>query len=236
MESTTPPARPAPDPKKQLSTFFTIFIFVFAMFVLFDTQLRQWLGDLVGVVFEPTVGFNGAMPVVTLFLTGIIMTGLTVVVRHFFTDYVSQAENQKIVGAFNKELRQARVENNKYKIKKLTEQQQKILKKSMDMSTTQMKLMPLTMLIVIPIFAWLDVFMRDLSNIGTDVAPIIVPVIVNLPWAMNVDLLGTTLLPNWVLLYSLISIPFGQILMRALRYFEFKNRLREVEAVEAQAA
>jgi uncharacterized membrane protein (DUF106 family) len=225
MESTTPPARPAPDPKKQLSTFFTIFIFVFAMFVLFDTSLRQWLGDIVGVVFEPTVGLGGEFPVVTLFLTGVIMTALTVVVRHFFTDYVAQAENQKIVGAFNKELRQARVENNKYKIKKLTEQQQKILKKSMDMSTTQMKLMPLTMLIVIPIFAWLDVFMRGLATLG--------PVVVNLPWALNVDLLGMTLLPNWVLLYSLISIPFGQILMRALRYFEFKKRLKEVEAEAA---
>jgi uncharacterized membrane protein (DUF106 family) len=222
MESTTTPVRPPPDPKKQMSTFITIFAFVFAMFVLFDQSLRQWLGDIVGVVFEPTVGFNGAVPVLTLFLTGAIMTGLTVVVRHFFTDYVSQAENQKIVGAFNKELRQARLDNNKYKIKKLTEQQSQILKKSMDMSTGQMKLMPLTMLIVIPIFAWLDVFMRELNAIA--------PVLVNLPWAANVPLLGTTVLPNWVLLYSLISIPFGQILMRALRYVEFKKRLREVEA------
>jgi len=225
MESSTPPARPPPDAKKQMSTFLTIFVFVFAMFVLFDTSLRAWLGNIVGVVFEPTVGLGGSSPVVTLFLTGIIMTALTVVVRHFFTDYVGQAESQKIVGAFNKELRQARVENNKYKIKKLTEQQSKILQKSMEMSTTQMKLMPLTMLIVIPIFAWLDVFMRGLSQIG--------PVLVDLPWAANVNLLNSTILPNWILLYSLISIPFGQILMRALRYFEFKKRLREVEAQPA---
>lgn len=225
MESTNPPVRPPPDTKKQLSTFFTIFAFVFAMFVLFDESLRQWLGDIVGVVLEPLVGFSGTIPVVTLFLTGVIMTALTVVVRHFFTDYVSQAENQKIVGAFNKELRQARLENNKYKVKKLTEQQSKILKKSMDMSTTQMKLMPLTMLIVIPIFAWLDVWMRGFTTIP----------VVDLPWAMAVPLLGptgTTILPNWILMYSLISIPFGQVLMRALRYFEFKKRLNEVEAQE----
>ncbi len=226
MESTTPPARPPPDPKKQMSTFFTIFIFVFAMFVLFDQSLRLWLGSIVGVVFEPTVGLGGSNPVVTLFLTGIIMTTLTIIVRHFFTNYVEQAENQKIVGAFNKELRQARIENNKYKIKKLTEQQSKIMKKSMDMSTTQMKLMPLTMLIVIPIFAWLDVFMNGFNPIP----------VVNLPWAMSVPLLGpqgTTILPNWVLMYSLVSIPFGQILMRALRYFEFRERLKEVEAQAA---
>lgn len=221
MESTTPPLRPAaPDPKKQMSTFLTIFVFVLALFVMFDQSLRTWLGDVLGVVLNPLIGFNGTMPVVTLFLAGIIMSGLTVVVRHFFTDYVDQAENQKIVGAFNKELRNARVENNKYKMKKLTEQQQKIMKKSMDMSTTQMKLMPLTMLIVIPIFAWVAVFIGGLGSAA----------VVNVPWAMNVDLNGSSLLPNWVLLYSLISIPFSQVLMRALRYFEFRKRLREIEA------
>jgi uncharacterized membrane protein (DUF106 family) len=221
MESNAP-ARPAPDPKKQMSQFITIFIFVFAMFVLFDQGLRLWLGSLVGYVLEPLVGFDGTIPVVTLFLTGIIMTGLSVVLRHFFTDYVSQAESQKIVGAFNKELQKARVENNKYKIKKLTEEQPKILKRSMDMSTGQMKLMPITMLAIIPIFAWLSVWIHGLGDAA----------MVNVPWAMNVPLQPSMyLLPNWVLLYSLISIPAGQILGRTLRYFEFRKRLKEVEAL-----
>jgi hypothetical protein len=37
-------------------------------------------------------------------------------------------------------------------------------------------------------------------------------------------------LPNWVLLYSLASIPFGQVLARALRWMDFKKRLVEIEA------
>jgi uncharacterized membrane protein (DUF106 family) len=205
-----------------MSQFITIFIFVFAMFVLFDQGLRNWLGELVGYVLEPLVGFDGTMPVVTLFLTGIIMTGLSVVLRHFFTDYVGQAESQKIVGAFNKELQKARVENNKYKIKKLTEEQPKILKRSMDMSTGQMKLMPITMLAIIPIFAWLSVWIGGLGAAA----------VVNVPWATGVELLHSPyLLPNWVLLYSLISIPAGQVLGRALRYIEFRKRLKEVEAL-----
>jgi uncharacterized membrane protein (DUF106 family) len=223
-DETATPTRPAPDARKQLSTFVTIFTFLLALFVLFDQGLRLWLGNLVGLLLQPTVGLGYTMPVVTLFLTGILMTLLTIVLRHFFTDYVGQAESQKIVSAFNKELRQARIENNKYKIKKLTEQQSKILKRSMEMSSSQMKLMPMTMLVVIPIFAWLDVFM-------THLAPSVA--MVNLPWALNVSLTAITVLPNWVLLYSLISIPFGQILLRSLRYFEFRKRLREIEAVKA---
>jgi uncharacterized membrane protein (DUF106 family) len=222
MESTTPaPARPAPDPKKQMSQFITIFIFVFAMVVVFDQGLRTWLGSLVGLALEPLVGFNGTMPVVTLFLTGIIMAGLSVVLRHFFTDYVRQAESQKIVGAFNKELQKARVENNKYKIKKLTDEQPKIMKRSMDMSTGQMKMMPITMLAIIPIFAWLSVWINGLGPTA----------VVNLPWALNVELLHNPYwLPNWVLLYSLISIPTGQVLGRTLRFIEFRGRIRELEA------
>lgn len=215
-----PMARPAPDPKKQMSTFITIFTFVIAMFVLFDQSIRSELGKVIGFGLEPLVGFGGSMPVVTLFLTGIFMTGLTILVRHFFTDYVKQAESQKIVSAFNKELQKARVENNKYKIKKLTEEQPKIMKKSMDQSTTQMKLMPLTMIIVIPIFAWLSVWIIGLGDAA----------IVNVPWASNVDLRALNVFPNWVLLYSLISIPFGQFLGRALRYVQFRKRLKVVEA------
>ena len=74
------------------------------------------------------------------------------------------------------------------------------------------------MLVVIPIFAWLSVD----RHLGTAV--------VDVPWASNVDLNALNVFPNWVLLYSLISIPFGQILGRALRYVQFRKRLRTIEA------
>ncbi len=219
--ATQPPAQA----KAFSSRFITIFAFLLALFVLFDPTLRAWLGQAVGFVLMPLIGFNHQFPIPTLFLAGVIMTGLTVVLRHFFTDYVGMAESQKITTAFNKELRQARVENNKYKLKKLTDMQPQILKRSMDMSSAQMKLMPLTMLAVIPIFAWLAVFMGGIAGLPQS--------FIDVPWAQNVNLNGITVLPNWVLLYSLISIPFGQILLRALKYFEFKKRLGEIVAGSA---
>jgi len=196
----------------------TIFILILAVFILFDQNLRNGLGEVIGYGLEPLVGFNGNYPVVTLFLTGMIMTSVTIILRHFLTDYVEQIRSQKIVTAFNKDLREARVENNTYKIKKLTEMQQDILQKSMQSSTAQLKLLPVTMIVIIPIFAWLSVFMNGIPN-----------TIISVPWATNVNLLDSILLPIWVLLYSLISIPFGQILMRSLRFFEFRKRLRELE-------
>ena len=63
MDANVPSARPAPDPKKQISTFITMFTFVLAMFILFDQDLRHWLGTMVGYAFEPTVGLGNSMPV-----------------------------------------------------------------------------------------------------------------------------------------------------------------------------
>lgn len=203
-------------------------MFVFAMFILFDQGIRNWLGGIVGYVLDPTLGALGQNdPVPALFLTGMIMIGLSTIVRHFATDYVKQAETQKITSAFNKELRSAYQENNKYKIKKMTEMQQEMMQKSMDLSTGQMKIMPITMIIIVPFFAWIGVFCASLTG---DVSTI------SVPWA-EVDLNGR-IGPffNWMLLYSAISIPFGQLLSRLLRFLMFRKRLNEIERAEAEAA
>lgn len=215
----------ADDTRQQMnwSRMITIFVFVLALFILFDPSLREGLGTLVGYGLEPVVGFGGGYPVVSLFLTGMIMVTVSILLRHFFTDFVEQMKNQKIMAAFNKELRQARTDNNTYKIKKLTEQQQQIMQKSMKVTMDQIKFLPIIMVVVIPIFAWLAVFMGAMDN-----------TMVAVPWSHNASLLDTYLLPAWILLYSLIALPFGQILYRVLRLFSFKKRLQEMEA-EAQS-
>ncbi len=169
------------------------------------------------------VSFNHTAPIITLVITGLLMAGLTILVRHFFTDYVEQARNQKIVTAFNKELRDARKENNSFKTKKLMAEQPKILQKSMQQTTTQFKLLPVSMIIVIPIFAWVSVFVNGLPSLYFSV-----------PWSAYANFNQTPFLfPEWVLVYSLISIPVGQVLSRTLRYFSFAKRLKELKAAKA---
>lgn len=196
-----------------------IFVFIMAVFVMFDQDLRTALGEVVGMGLEPLWGFGGSFPVVSLFLTGAFMTCLSIVVRHFFTDYVKQVKSQKVMSAFNKEMQAARRENNTYKLKKMMELQPKMMEESMKQTTTQMKLMPVTMLIIIPIFAWLAVFVGSLDSTA-----------ITVPWSDHADLNASYLLPAWVLLYSLISVPFGQLLSRGLRYFSFKKRLDALKA------
>lgn len=196
--------------------------FMVAIFVLFDPSIRQALGTYVGYGLEPIVGFNGDIPVVTLLLTGLIMTFFSITVRHFFIDWVAQARNQRISAAFSKELREARSSNNTYKLKKLMELQPQVMAQSLKTTQSQFKLMPVTMIVIIPIFAWLANFVY--MDLGSTVFSV--------PWELNANMRNSNLLPNWVLLYSLMTLPFGQVLQRTLKLFSFRKRLKALESDE----
>ncbi len=72
----------------------------------------------------------------------------------------------------------------------------------MEQTKTQFKLLPVTMLIVIPIFAWLSVFVNDLPS-----------TVFSTPWNFNAELTRRhTSSPVWIFVYTTVSIPFGQIL------------------------
>jgi uncharacterized membrane protein (DUF106 family) len=135
------------------------------------------------------------------------------------------------MSAFNAELRKARMENNLYKIKKLTEMQPAMMSKSMESSMKMMKTMPITMLIVMPIISWVWIFLDKI------VAPVAdgglgLPhdfITAAVPWAEHVLLTDSLLIPIGLLLYMLVTIPFGQIVSRTIRWFQFKKRLAKLD-------
>jgi uncharacterized membrane protein (DUF106 family) len=200
--------------------------FMVAIVVLFDNNLRQTLGNIVGIGLMPLVGFGGDYPVITLVCTGLIMTFFSVTVRHFFIDWVAMARNQRMMSAFQKEMREARTTNNTFKLKKLTEIQPQMTAQSLKSTQAQFKLMPMTMIVIIPIFAWLSNFVsQDLSS-----------TIFSVPWEFNADMKNSNVLPNWILLYSLVTIPFGQVLQRTLKFFSFSKKLHQLEHEEEDDA
>ena len=170
-------------------------------------------------------GMDGQYPSVTLFVVGALMASFSAILRSFFTDMIEQAKSQQIMSAFNKELRQARLENNSFKIKKLTEMQPQMMAKNMENSNKMMKSMPFTMIVIIPLFLWvryfIDVTVREAGNLTFSV-----------PWA-TLDL-DTTIwfMPAWILVYTMISIPFGQIVNRLIRTYKFKKYLKQMDSAE----
>jgi uncharacterized membrane protein (DUF106 family) len=146
------------------------------------------------------------------------------VIRGFITDPIEQAKVQQEQSGFNAELRQARIENNLFKLKKLQEQQPQMMGKSMKMSTDQMKIMPVTMVIILPVYAWVYYF------ISYTVDP--VDLYINMPWGiLNLANSVMGFMPYWIVIYTMISLPIGQLENRFVRYYLLKKRLKELDVV-----
>lgn len=200
--------------QKQQSSLMFFMVLMFSMFVLFDPNLRSSMGNAVGVVFSPLFGFDHRFPVLTIFLAGSVVIIISTLVRHFTTDWIEMAKNQEIMSKFQKEYRKARLENNKYMIKKLEKLQPTIMKKQTATSSKQMKIMPVTMLIFIPVFTWIWDFLSGTTHYYFDV-----------PWAIHVSLFDKSVLfANWILLYMLMSIPLTQVVQYLFKFVTWSER------------
>ncbi len=216
---------PMPD-MSNLWRMMIIMILIFGLYFIDGGE--HVIGKTLNFVFQ-FIDFGGQYPVVTLMLMGSIMILLSSGIRTLMTDSLEQQKAQAFSSAFNKELRQARLENNMYKVKKLMEMQPVMMQKSMESSNQMMKSMPITMLIVVPIFLWVRYFVDvTLGAAGTQ--------IISVPWAMNaINLIDVYwFLPAWILIYSLISIPLGQIIMRSVRAIQFKRYLSRMESSDVE--
>lgn len=203
----------AAPPKPKAGSLMTFVAIAAVMFIMFNEDLRNGIGRWVGVALDPVFGFDGRWPVLTILLAGTLMVLATTLIRHFTTDWLEQARISAYMRSFNKELMAARKENNTYKMKKLQDRQPEVLKMQQEMSAKQMRTMPVTMIVVVPLFAWLFLFLEDLDYWWYSA-----------PWNPQVDMFGTTVFPHYILLYMALSIPLGALVQKAMKYASWKER------------
>jgi uncharacterized membrane protein (DUF106 family) len=205
---------------KGTSPFLMMLVFLLVILVLFDPGIRNLLTVIAGGILDPIIGLDSKYPVLTIFLAATIVIIITTLIRHFSTDWMEMAKTQRIMSKWQKEYREARLKNNTYKIKKLQKIQPELMKRQTKMSGKQMKLMPITMLIFIPIFAWIWTF---LSGIPYHYFVV--------PWASHVDFFNrhAIMFYNWILLYMILSIPLTQVLQYLLKIISWRKKLIQVK-------
>lgn len=220
--------------KGAFGTPLIILSFVLVFFILFDFPkgIRAGTAWLAGFLLEPVIGFGGRYPLLTIFLASVVLVIATTAIRHFLVDWTKMARVQEGMRAYTSEMREARKTNNTYKLKKLADAQGDVMQLQSEVQMDQMKPMALTMLLVIPIFAWLGAF---LAGIAADVP---LPdgstkdeLLFRAPWNASWDLMAPYTwitgnpgwFPRWIVLYSLFGIPFGQIAQRALKMWEYRH-------------
>ena len=222
-------------PPMSSKTMIGMFLVLIIMMVVM--QFRSQIGGALDNVFK-YIAFDGQYPVLTLIIAGLVMITVSTIVRSLMSDPIEMAKNQQIQSDFNKEFRQARMENNLFKMKKLQEMQPQIMAMSMQASTQQMKVMPVTMIFLLPMYAWVWYFINpaDAAIPGGDYF-LAGEALAHLPWSASFDL-NTMLVgffPAWIIIYTMVSMPIGQIENRLLRLYFLNKHLRKLD-LEAKRA
>lgn len=187
--------------------------------VMFDPSFRDALGRGAASLFWPTIGFGAAYPVLTILIAGSLTTIISSVIRHVFTDWVRAARVTRRTAAVSKALMQAVRQGNRTKVQKLQEIQLSTRAESFDVQLAPMKSLAFTLFMFVVVFAWLSQFVNgDVVSNGT--------LYFAVPWQSQTRLTADyVLFPAWILLYSLLAIPIGQVVTRALKYASFRKRL-----------
>ncbi|MDD2626533.1 MAG: EMC3/TMCO1 family protein [Candidatus Methanomethylophilus sp.] len=186
--------------------------------------LREPIGKYLNYVFK-YIDFQGQYPVLTLVIGGLLMVTFGTVVRALMTDPIAQAKTQHIQSDFQNEMRKARTENNLYKMKKLQEMQPQMMQASMQQSTAMMKMMPVSMLLVFPVYAWVYYFISN--TVPVEFLTII------MPWGFACLTDTVLIMPLWIIVYTLISLPMGQLENKLVNYMLLRRRLKKLDAGEA---
>lgn len=206
-----------PKPGFSWSRFIIIFLGIMAIFIMIDGNMRMGFASGVDVILYPVIGFGGGYPVITLLIAGILMTVFSTVVRHYLTDWIEQARIQKIQQAYNKANMDALRKGDLQKQKRLNERKLEMMQMNTKMMKSQIKIMALTMFLIMVVFAWMWLFLGRLENATFAV-----------PWSLDINYNDNPLLlPNWILLYSLVSLPASQVLTRVLKHYSLSKIYRE---------
>ena len=193
--------------------FLTMFLM---LYIIINPGLRVTMGEVAETLLEPRIGFDGAYPAVTILLAWMVMIGGTTVIRHLLVDWQQMAEVQLKMQAYNKALSAARKEGQQARVQKLMKMQPEVLMLQSGMMSNQMRPMVFTMLIAIPIIMWLYEFTAGLPVQA-----------LSLPWEPHWELQERLwILPHWIVIYSVMALPFGQILLRGLKLASALPQLR----------
>lgn len=184
---------------------------LFMVYILLNPEMRVGMGNLAENILEPQIGFEHEYPVLTFLFAGVLMISLTTIIRHILIDWEKVAEIQTKMAAYNKEMSEARRSGNNARLNKLMTMQPQVMVLQSEMMSNQMRPMMFTMLIAMPIIFWLCFGENNFVD-RMDLQ------VMSLPWEPNYSLTDRLwILPHSILIYSALSLPFGQILMRFLK-------------------
>jgi len=209
--ASTQPGRAQPTPPTSAASSMLIMLFTMLMLFLI-LPFYPAIASFMGPYIYNIMGFEGKYPVLTIMVLAILLGSFTTLLREITTDWKKMAAYQFKMNQWSKAYKKALQEKNTYMIKKLTDAQMELLSEQAEVMKKQQYIYPITMVIIIPMFAGLYgalAIMSGSSGILT----------ISLPWEPNWNLFDAKyLFPNWVLFYSGVSLIFGTTLTNIINF------------------
>lgn len=224
-----PEPRPRPTPRQSFQRFIMIFLGILAIYVLIFPDVGRTFGLIAGAILEPVIGFGGRYPVITILLAGLVTTTASSVLRHIFTPWMRMAKMNATLASIRKEQMEAFRKQKTNRVQKLRAKQSEIMVEYQDVQFVPLKLMAYTMFFFVVIFTWLRLFVDETLAVQGNLHFAV-------PWSFNAHLLAVYVFPSWILLYSLLAIPFGQVVQRVLKYITFRRRLQALGEITETTA
>ena len=210
-------------PGLRTSSKVAIFLMLLTFMVMIDPTLSNALGMGASAILDPLFGFGGRYPIITLFFAATLTTGVSTIIRHFFTDWVKMAKTQKQSSAISRATMEALRRGNMAKVEKLREQTNKIRADSLGTTGSMMKYMAFTFLMFILVYFWLNNFVNATAvGQGTTLFAV--------PWAFQTSMTASYVFASWLLVYMLFNIFLGQLFGRILKFFSFRKKLAVMSA------
>jgi uncharacterized membrane protein (DUF106 family) len=208
------------DNEAQGSNLLILLILVMLMFFIMPT-FGPILAAYLGLVLEPVIGFGGSYPLLTLFMSGVVVVLFSSLLTNFFTDWRKMGESQEVTRAFQKEIAKARREGNTNRLNKLLKMQPDIMRKQTESSSGMMKPMLFLIIFIWPIFMWLQHFLANIPHYYMTV-----------PWASQVSFFSRPINfgSAWIWLYLIFSIVIGQVIRQGLKLISWSDWWKNIKA------
>lgn len=203
-------APPPPAPKGQ---GYFLMAMMMMLFITVDPNLRTLLGKGMSLLLTPSIGFGGALPVISVALAGLLTGFVSTGLRTWSTDFVAVERFRTLQRAFSREMSDARRRRDVDRTRKLRDAQPYLMSHSMQVQMSTMKPAIGTMILAIAVFWWLAIFLAQDVRIQS----------ISLPWAASWPIHATFgPFPYWIGLYSVMSLPATLALGAALKLWRYR--------------
>jgi len=184
------------------------------LLIMADPSISLAMGTGMGLLLNPTIGFGGHLPVLSILcaglLTGLISTGL----RHWSTDYIALERGRVLQRTFQKEMMDARVKRDDEKVARMRRAQPFMMSHTMSAQYATMKPAVGTMVIALAVYGWMNLFLRTgPGHVHTSS--------ISLPWTAAWALPPGSL--QMMFLYAIMSLPVTLVASHALKLWRFRS-------------